>query len=94
MLSWLRGEEKLKVDMSEFYVFDSYWGFEGLCFKVLEKNEDYEVCLYECLFWVKMRFEEGNLENFFSVGFWCFFNYIRGENEGGYKIVMIVLVNF
>lgn len=92
MLSWLKGEEKLKVDMSEFYMFESYWGFEGLCYKVFEYKDGYEVCLYEDFYWVKIRFEVGNLENCFSIGFWWFFNYIRGENEVGKKISMIVLV--
>lgn len=94
MLNWLKGGEKFKVDISEFYIFESYWGFEGLCYKVFECKDGYEVCLYEDFYWVKIRFEDGNLENCLSIGFWRFFNYIRGENEGEKKMVMIVFVYF
>lgn len=93
MLSWFKGEEKPKVDTSEFHIPESYRGSEGPRFKVLEKKQDYEVRLYERSPWVKTRFEEGNLENCGSSGFWRLFNYIRGENEGGKKISMTVPVN-
>lgn len=90
---WLKGEEKPKVDTSEFHVPESYRGSEGPRFKVLESKDDYEVRLYESSHWVKTRFEEGNLENCSSTGFWRLFNYIRGENEGGQKIAMTVPVS-
>lgn len=93
MFSWFKSEDKPKVDTSEFHVPDSYRGSEGPRFKVLETKEDYEVRLYESSPWVKTRFEEGNLENCSSTGFWRLFNYIRGENEGGHKIAMTVPVN-
>lgn len=93
MFSWFKGEDKPKVDTSEFHTPDSYRGSEGPRFKVLETKEDYEVRLYESSPWVKTRFEEGNLENCSSTGFWRLFNYIRGENEGGHKIAMTVPVN-
>lgn len=93
MFGWLKGEEKPKVDASEFHLPDSYRGSEGPRFKVLESKEGYEVRLYENSQWVKTRFEEGNLENCSSTGFWRLFNYIRGENEGGLKIAMTVPVN-
>lgn len=93
MFSWLKGEEKPKVDTSEFHVPESYRGSEGPRFKVLESKEDYELRLYESSHWVKTRFEEGNLENCSSTGFWRLFNYIRGENEGGHKLAMTVPVS-
>lgn len=92
MFSWLKGEEKPKVDPSEFHVPDSYRGSEGPRFKVLESKDDYEVRMYESSHWAKTRFEEGNLENCSSTGFWRLFNYIRGENEGGQKVAMTVPV--
>ncbi|KAL9981703.1 hypothetical protein ACROYT_G010444 [Oculina patagonica] len=92
MLNWLKGEEKPKVDTSQFHTPESYRGSEGPRFKVLESRDGYEVRLYEDSHWVKTRFEEGNLENCSSTGFWRLFNYIRGENEGGKKIAMTVPV--
>ena len=92
MLSWLKGEEKPKVDTSEFHTPESYRGSEGPRYKVLEHKDGYEVRLYEDSHWVKTRFEEGNLENCSSTGFWRLFNYIRGENEAGKKISMTVPV--
>lgn len=93
MFSWFRGEEKPKVDTSEFHVPESYRGSEGPRFKILESKDDYEVRLYESSHWVKTRFEEGNLENCSSTGFWRLFNYIRGENEGEQKLSMTVPVS-
>ncbi|KAJ7387326.1 hypothetical protein OS493_004313 [Desmophyllum pertusum] len=91
--NWLKGEEKPKVDTSEFHIPESYRGSEGPRFKVLESKDDYEVRLYEDSHWVKTKFEEGNLENCSSTGFWRLFNYIRGENEGGKKIAMTVPIS-
>lgn len=93
MLNWLKGGEKPKVDTSEFHIPESYRGSEGPRYKVLECKDGYEVRLYEDSHWVKTRFEDGNLENCSSTGFWRLFNYIRGENEGEKKMAMTVPVH-
>lgn len=93
MLSWLKGDEKPKVDTSDFHIPESYRGSEGPRYKVLEYKDGYEVRLYEDSYWARTRFEEGNLDNCSSTGFWRLFNYIRGDNDGDKKIAMTVPVH-
>lgn len=91
MFSWFKGEEKPKIDTSEFHQPDFYHGSQGPSFKVLssdEKGEDYETRIYEPTKWVSTKMETSDYGDAMGKGFWKLFNYIGGKNEAKSKVAM------
>lgn len=90
MFGWFKGEEKPKIDTTEFHQPEFYHGNEGPKFKVLpdESCEDYETRIYEPTKWVSTKMESSDHGDAIGKGFWKLFNYIGGKNEAKSKVAM------
>jgi hypothetical protein len=90
MLSWLKGEEKPKVDVTEFHQPEFYYGNQGPTFKVLtsESTDDYETRVYKPTKWVSTKMDVTDYEEGSGQAFWKLFNYIGGKNEKKDKVAM------
>ncbi|XP_031557365.1 heme-binding protein 2-like [Actinia tenebrosa] len=84
MLSWFKGEEKPKIDTSEFHIPEFYRGADGPLIKVLETCDDYETRLYDKSQWVSSNAPPGE----FMSAFWRLYSYIGGKNDQGKKMDM------
>lgn len=84
MLSWFKGEEKPKIDPSEFHIPEFYRGADGPLIKVLETCEDYETRVYDKSQWVSSSSPAGE----FMSAFWRLYGYIGGKNDQGKKMDM------
>lgn len=90
MFSWLKGEEKPKIDVTEFHQPEFYHGTQGPNFKVLtaESKEDYDARIYQPTKWITSKMEVKDYEEGSSKSFWQLFNYIGGKNETKSKVAM------
>lgn len=94
MFSWFKGEEKPKIDVTEFHQPEFYHGGQGPEFKVskAESTDDYEARIYKPTKWITSKMEVQDYEEGSSKSFWQLFNYIGGKNETNSKVAMTVPV--
>ena len=87
MFGWFKGEEKPKVDPSQFHKPEHYRGDDGPEFRVLEsKPNEYEVREYRKTHWAQTRGEGGELRACVRQCFSKLSNYTGGSNDAGVKI--------